>query len=503
MYIVPRYLLVAGLSVAVAASFAGCKNNNPPANTDATNTQAQNYSQDPADANIAPISNASTENSTPQSGPGGYPEQSSQQYASSEYPPDQYGNYDNYNNYDQPVEYADQAPPPLPEYDQPPCPGEGYIWTPGYWNWGSGGYYWVPGAWVQAPYQGALWTPGYWSYESGRYGWHRGFWGRHVGYYGGIDYGHGYTGYGYHGGYWDHDRFDYDRDVNNVNPDRVRYVYNYPVQNEHRGGDRVSFDGPRGIQVKPRPAEVAALHEQHTPPMTAQTQIVQQARSDRGNFAAVNHGRPQMVAEARPLPADHVAPPPAAPMRQPVPSTNATRTGQPARNYQPAAQPRANEPARRETPGVTPHAAPRQQEPVPQQHPAPVAHPERRQPAPEHQAPAQHAQTAPERQSPTAQHPLQQQHPPPVARPERPQPSPQHQPPQRMEQQRPAPVARPENQHQRAAPEARQEQHKTEPKKPEDQNKRPQWGVRVLAPAPRAERRISDSFPRLAPGATV
>ena len=26
---------------------------------------------------------------------------------------------------------------PLPDYDQPPAPGDGYIWTPGYWAWGA------------------------------------------------------------------------------------------------------------------------------------------------------------------------------------------------------------------------------------------------------------------------------------------------------------------------------------------------------------------------------
>ena len=29
------------------------------------------------------------------------------------------------------------APPELPVYDQPACPGDGYIWTPGYWAWGD------------------------------------------------------------------------------------------------------------------------------------------------------------------------------------------------------------------------------------------------------------------------------------------------------------------------------------------------------------------------------
>ena len=34
------------------------------------------------------------------------------------------------------------APPPLPLYAQPPIPGDGYIWTPGYWAWdpASGDY---------------------------------------------------------------------------------------------------------------------------------------------------------------------------------------------------------------------------------------------------------------------------------------------------------------------------------------------------------------------------
>src|SRR5512143_2582441 len=35
------------------------------------------------------------------------------------------------------------APPALPIYIQPPCPGPDYIWTPGYWAWDPDiGYYW-------------------------------------------------------------------------------------------------------------------------------------------------------------------------------------------------------------------------------------------------------------------------------------------------------------------------------------------------------------------------
>lgn len=43
------------------------------------------------------------------------------------------------------------APPPIPIYTQPVCPGPAYMWTPGYWAYDPvDGYYWVPGTWVVA-----------------------------------------------------------------------------------------------------------------------------------------------------------------------------------------------------------------------------------------------------------------------------------------------------------------------------------------------------------------
>ena len=91
------------------------------------------------------------------------------------------------------------APPVLPVYTQPLCPGDGYIWTPGYWGYGEGGYYWVPGVWVQPPTVGYLWTPGYWGFFGGQYRFNEGYWGPHVGFYGGVNYGFGYGGVGFEG----------------------------------------------------------------------------------------------------------------------------------------------------------------------------------------------------------------------------------------------------------------------------------------------------------------
>ncbi len=103
------------------------------------------------------------------------------------------------------------APPAIPVYDQPPCPEDGDIWTPGYWAWDGNQYYWVDGSWVEPPYVEALWTPGWWGWGTGAYFWHPGYWGRNVGYYGGINYGFGYFGVGFYGGYWNGGHFWYNR----------------------------------------------------------------------------------------------------------------------------------------------------------------------------------------------------------------------------------------------------------------------------------------------------
>lgn len=110
---------------------------------------------------------------------------------------------------------ADSAPPALPVTDQPPCPGDGYIWTPGYWAYSPNGYRWQTGAWVTPPYVGGLWTPGYWGLNGGLYNWFPGYWGMTVGYYGGLNYGFGYFGSGFYGGYWSGGRFRYNRAYGN------------------------------------------------------------------------------------------------------------------------------------------------------------------------------------------------------------------------------------------------------------------------------------------------
>ena len=108
------------------------------------------------------------------------------------------------------------GPPALPVYEQPICPGDGYMWTPGYWAWDGNEYYWVPGTWVEAPEIGFLWTPGYWGWGDNAFFFHEGYWGPHVGFYGGINYGFGYGGHGYEGGRWENNHFYYNTSVNRI-----------------------------------------------------------------------------------------------------------------------------------------------------------------------------------------------------------------------------------------------------------------------------------------------
>ena len=192
------------------------------------------------------------------------------------------------------------APPPLPVYEQPMCPGSGYIWTPGYWSWGDEGYYWVPGTWVMAPQPGFLWTPGYWGWSGGAYVFNEGYWGPHVGFYGGVNYGFGYGGRGYDGGYWRGDRLFYNRVVNNVSNARITTVYSTTVINRATAG-AVSFNGgPGGVRVRATPQELAAARETHVPATAGQLQQRHLASTLPALRASINHGRPPIAATPRP-----------------------------------------------------------------------------------------------------------------------------------------------------------------------------------------------------------
>jgi WXXGXW repeat (2 copies) len=188
------------------------------------------------------------------------------------------------------------APPVLPVYDQPPIPGPGYIWTPGYWAWDDGDYYWVPGTWVEPPSVGLLWTPGYWGCDdAGVYVWNAGYWGPHVGFYGGVSYGFGYVGVGYAGGFWRGGVFNYNTTVNNFGGVHITNVYSKTVIVNNT--TNVSFNGGRGgLTAQPNQQERMAAAERHVSPTNAQAQHQQLASTNKELRASNNGGHPAVAA---------------------------------------------------------------------------------------------------------------------------------------------------------------------------------------------------------------
>jgi hypothetical protein len=448
----PGFALLPFLALTMMLSIAGChKDQATLAATDGQNG-TQDQANDPAAVNLAP-SNANTTVPATYTTAGGNPASngySQQPSASSDagtsydVGPDQDTGDPGYGA--QPVSYASQPPPPLPDYDQPQAPGDGYLWTPGYWGNTSAGYYWVPGAWVQAPYQGALWTPGYWGYWHHRYGFYRGYWGPHIGFYGGVNYGFGYIGIGYQGGYWGGGHFNYNRSVNNVNVSVVHNVYNRTVVGNNRGNASVSFNGGSGgLQIRARPAELAARRETHSEPMSAQVQNEHVASANRAQFAHGNQGRPASLVVSQPLAADRNVHAPAAlqghnpaapqqrnPAEMRSPSAQPTNEREPVRNQpvqhpnneqqvhhdaanrneasrpEPVQQaPRQAAPQRQEVP-VRPMAAQHQASPQRQVEPQRQAAAPQRQPAPQqqHQAPPPPQRPSPAAQSKPEEHPI-------------------------------------------------------------------------------------------------
>ena len=191
------------------------------------------------------------------------------------------------------------TPPALPEYEQPACPQEGYLWQPGYWAYRTdgNGYYWVPGAWVAPPNTGLVWTPPYWAFEGRFFVFHAGYWGPTIGFYGGVYYGHGYGGHGYNGGEWRDGHYRYNTAVVNVNETVVHTTYiDRTVIVNNVVINHTSFNGPGGVAAKPDEHEMAAAHEQHVAATPEQIRNQRIAREDKSQFAAANGGKPASLA---------------------------------------------------------------------------------------------------------------------------------------------------------------------------------------------------------------
>ena len=196
------------------------------------------------------------------------------------------------------------APPSLPSYAQPAIPADGYLWMPGFWAWREEvpDYYWVPGTWVKPPRPGLLWTPAYWSRTQGGYDFHAGYWAADVGFYGGIDYGFGYSGDGYRGGRWQNGAFLYNRSANNLGSANIAHAYDQAattVGKPAQANFRASFNGGRqGTKAQPTSQQQELAHGRHFAPTAEQQNHFAMAAKDRSLYSKLNRGEPGVAATA-------------------------------------------------------------------------------------------------------------------------------------------------------------------------------------------------------------
>jgi len=167
----------------------------------------------------------------------------------------------------------------------------------------------------QIPADGDLWTPGYWGYSDGNYRWNLGCWGLRVGFYRGINYGHGCAGSGHHGGRWDRGAFHSNQSVNNVNTMVVHNVCKTTVVN-NVNMPRVSYNGgPKGASGRPDAEQRREREVKHLDPTPSQLAHERTAMTEPRQEAH----RPVKAApnepQARPQPQARGQPPQAEPDR--------------------------------------------------------------------------------------------------------------------------------------------------------------------------------------------
>ena len=297
------------------------------------------------------------------------------------------------------------GPPVIPVYTQPPCPTDGYLWTPGYWayDYDDNVYYWVPGVWIAPPEVGFLWTPGYWGFDGGHYLWHGGYWGPHVGFYGGINYGFGYVGTGFYGGRWDGGAFHYNTTVWHVNNTVIHNTYTAAAP---AGSSHVAFNGKGGVTAQPTASEKAAMSEHHTQPTASQQSHEKAMSKDKNQWASVNKGKPATTAMSGVNGQKFNSSGNAAEKTAAAHTTTTNHTATPASHSAAPASHSATSASHSAAPAS--HSAPATHAASPPAHSAPTSHPIA--PASHNSAPATHA--APAHSAPAPQHnPAPQQRP--------------------------------------------------------------------------------------------
>ena len=178
--------------------------------------------------------------------------------------------------------------PPRPTISGPPATGTGV----------PAGYYWILAPGVRSLLRRPL-DPRLLGLCHNRLGFHRGFWGPHIGFYGGINYGFGYTGVGYHGGYWRGNNFYYNRSVNRVNTNITTSTTAPSSSTTSTASPTTAAEAASPTDHGQPRSKPCAAREPRPCPLRSSTSAKQ--HKNRQQFYNVNRGRPAMVAAPRPI----------------------------------------------------------------------------------------------------------------------------------------------------------------------------------------------------------
>ena len=67
------------------------------------------------------------------------------------------------------AEIISESAPPAPKVEIMPPARDGYVWSPGHWEWSGHSYYWIGGSWV-VQRRGAHYVPSSWEQRGAQ--WH-------------------------------------------------------------------------------------------------------------------------------------------------------------------------------------------------------------------------------------------------------------------------------------------------------------------------------------------
>ena len=120
----------------------------------------------------------------------------------------------------------------------------------------------------------------------------------HVGFYGGVNYGYGYTGNGYWGGRWSGNNFQYNTAVTHVNKTVINNTYVNNSFAKNVNANRTSFNGGNGgIKAQANAEQRAAMaNAKKEGPTSQQLERQKLASKDQNLRASVNKGKPNQEA---------------------------------------------------------------------------------------------------------------------------------------------------------------------------------------------------------------